>query len=214
MSSTAIRASGSASSGRLTTALWIAALAIGLYFVVGYVPRYLIWSEEMYGPYFWPRATILLPHLLGGLVAIVMGPLQFWPHIRNNYPMIHRVSGRIYLAAVLVGALGGMAMAVTSGVNVSYASGLFALAIAWLLTSGMALASILRRNFVQHKQWMVRSYVVTFAFVTFRVVDDTLLYFGIGERAEYVAMLTWACWAIPLLFAELVMQGRQVFARR
>ena len=178
------------------------------------VPRYLIWSELSYGAYFWPRAPILLPHLMGGLVAIVIGPFQFWSRIRNNYPKVHRISGRIYLSAVLVGALGGMGLAVTSGVNVSYAAGLFALAIAWLLTSGMALASIRRRNFVQHKQWMIRSYVVTFAFVTFRLVGDMLMYFGIGEPAQYSAMLAWGCWAIPLLLAEAVIQGKQVFARR
>ena len=214
MSSTAIHSSASSSNGHLTKALWIATLAIGVYFVAVNVPRYLIWSEISYGAYFWPRATILLPHLLGGLVAIVIGPFQFWPRIRNNYPKVHRISGRIYLSAVLVGALGGMGLAVTSGVNVSYAAGLFALAIAWLMTSGMALASIRRRNFVQHKQWMIRSYVVTFAFVTFRVVGDMLMYFGIGEPAQYYAMLAWGCWAIPLLFTEAVLQGKQVFARR
>ena len=183
-------------------------------FVAVNVPRYAIWSEASYGAYFWPRATVLLPHLMGGLVAIVIGPFQFWPRIRNNYPKVHRISGRVYLAAVLVGAVGGMALAVTSGVNISYASGLFALAIAWLLTSGMALASIRRRNFVQHKQWMIRSYVVTFAFVTFRITDDMLVFFGIGEPAQYYAMLAWGCWAIPLLLAETVIQGKQVFARR
>ena len=36
-----------------------------------------------------------------------------------------------------------------------------------LAISGMALIAIRRRNFIQHKEWMIRSYVVTFAFVTF-----------------------------------------------
>jgi len=214
MSSTTIEPSASTASGNLRNALWIATLVIGTYFVASYVPRYLIWSEASYGPYFWPRATILLPHLLGGLVAIVIGPMQFWPRIRNNHPKVHRISGRIYLGAVLVGATGGMGLALTSGINASYAGGLFALAIAWLLTSAMALASIRRRNFVQHKQWMIRSYVVTFAFVTFRVVSDSLVYLGVSEPLQYYAMLAWGCWAMPLLFAEAVIQGRQVFARR
>ena len=38
----------------------------------------------------------------------------------------------------------------------------------------MAFVAIRRKNLVQHKQWMVRSYVVTFAFVSFRLASDLL----------------------------------------
>ena len=104
-------------------------------------------------------------------------------------------------------------MALTSEVNLAYASGLFALAMAWMLTSGMALTAILKRNFIQHKQWMVRSYVVTFAFISFRIVDDVMAYYGLGGDTERRAMLAWGCWAVPLLLTETVIQGKQVFAR-
>lgn len=203
----------SAGKDRFVKILWIVVLAIGAYFVWDNVPRYLTLTEESYGPYYWPRAAYLLPHILGGLAAIVIGPFQFWSRIRNGYPRVHRISGRVYLSAILVGGLAGLAMALTSDRGVSYASGLFGLGIAWLSTSGMALAAIRRRNFLQHKQWMIRSYVVTFAFVSFRIVDDTLVYLQIGERLDYLPMLAWACWAVPLLVTELVIQGRQVFAK-
>ena len=107
-----------------------------------------------------------------------------------------------------------LAMALTSGVSLAYASGLVSLAVAWLAISGMALAAIRRRNFVQHKQWMTRSYVVTFAFVTFRIVDDVMTYYGLGEDTARLAMLAWGCWAVPLPVTELVIQGKQVFASR
>ena len=92
------------------------------------------------------------------------------------------------------------------------ALGFFSLAVVWLLTSGMAFAAIRRRNIVQHKQWMIRSYVVTFAFVTFRLGNNLMMYFGVGAQGGRGATLAWACWAIPLLVTELVLQGRQVFA--
>ena len=153
----------------------------------------------------------MFPHVLGGLVALVIGPFQFWAHIRNGYPKIHRISGRIYLISVLVGALFGMAMAVTSSRGLTFGSGLFALAVAWLLTSAMAFISIRKRNFVQHKQWMVRSYVVTFAFVTSRVIINLLGYYGIGQQIDRLSLVSWAGWALPLLVTELVLQSKQVF---
>jgi hypothetical protein len=213
MSASAARAVSSTSDHKIAIVLWWVALTIGVYFVARYVPPYLVWSEVSYGPYFWPRAGYLLPHLVGGLVAIVIGPLQLWPRIRNRYPRFHRISGRVYLGAIVVGSLAGIALALTSGVNAIYATGLLGLAAVWLLTGGMAFAAIRRRNIVQHKQWMIRSYVVTFAFVSFRIIDDTLGYLGIGERADNVAILAWACWAVPLVVTEAAIQGRQIFAR-
>jgi hypothetical protein len=191
-----------------------ALLAIAAYFVLKNVPRYFLWTEASYGAYYWPRAAFLFPHLLGGLVALIVGPFQFWARIRNGYPKVHRICGRIYLVSVLIGAVAGMAMAVTSSRGLAYGSGLFGLAVAWLLTSGMAFVSIRKRNFIQHKQWMVRSYVVTFAFVTFRVVNNLMIYFGIGQVTDRLGLLSWACWAVPLLLTELVIQGKQVFAGR
>ncbi len=190
--------------------VWVAILAVGAYFVIASIPYYLVWNAANYGPYYWPRSAILLPHLLGGLFAIVIGPFQFWSRIRNNHPKVHRISGRVYLISVAVGGVAGLLMAFTSDVNFVYASGLASLAIAWLLTSGMAFFAIRRRNFVQHKRWMIRSYVVTFAFVTFRVVDDVLSYYEIGEDAVRWGILAWACWAVPLLLTEIVLQGRQL----
>jgi hypothetical protein len=200
------------SSSRVLTGLaWALAVSIGAFFVLTYVPAYFIWSEKSYGPYFWPRAGILLPHILGGLVAIVMGPFQFSPRIRNSYPKVHRVSGRIYLTAVLVGAIAGIALAMTSSLGLAYGIGLFSLTIAWLLTSGMALAAIRRRNFIQHKQWMARSYVLTFAFVIFRLGSDLMSVLGVPMLDRFTVM-AWACWAVPLLITELVIQSKQVFA--
>ena len=104
-----------------------------------------------------------------------------------------------------------MGMAVTLGVSLTFAAGLFGLAVAWLLTSGMALASIRKRNFEQHKQWMVRSYVTTVAFISFRLVDDLMGYYGLRSSTDRQEILSWACWAVPLLITEVVLQSRQVF---
>jgi hypothetical protein len=198
---------------KATLALWLLTLAIGSYFVAVSVPQYFAFNEATYGPYFWPRAGYLLPHVLAGLVAIVLGPLQFWPRVRNGLPHIHRLTGRIYLGAILVGSIAGMALAVASPSGLAYRAGLFSLACAWLATSALAFIAVKRRNFVQHREWMIRSYVVTFAFVIFRLAVEGLNSLGGDPNVNGTAM-AWACWAVPLLVAEMVLQGRKVFAAR
>jgi hypothetical protein len=58
---------------------------------------------------------------------------------------------------------------------------------------------------------MVRSYVVTFAFVTFRVLDVALI--GAGMPLQQVFdFAAWSCWAVPLVVTEAVIQGKKIFA--
>src|SRR5262245_37425316 len=195
----------------LPATAWVAVLGITAYFLATRVPRYLVLSAQSYGPYFWPRSTWLLPHVLGGLLAILIGPLQFWSRIRRDYVQVHRWSGRLYLAGVVVGAIASFGLALTSKVTLTYAAGLASLGLAWLTTAGMAFAAIRHRNFAQHRQWMIRSYVVTMAFVTFRLVEDILEAKGIGTQAERLSLMSWACWAVPLLFTEVAFQAKSVF---
>ncbi|HVS91033.1 MAG TPA: DUF2306 domain-containing protein [Mucilaginibacter sp.] len=91
-----------------------------------------------------------------------------------------------------------------------FGSGLFMLALVWLLTSGMAYWAVRSRNFVQHREWMVRSFVTTCAFVTFRLFAKTLTDgFGVDFRVAG-AVMAWACWAVPLMFTEVFLQAAKI----
>jgi len=92
----------------------------------------------------------------------------------------------------------------------AFGSGLFMLAIVWLLTSSMAYWSALSRNFVQHREWMVRSYVVTCAFTTFRLFERVLTHkFGVAGDAA-ADIMAWACWSVPLVATELFLQINKI----
>jgi len=193
---------------------WLIILAALAWFVVRNVPRYFVVTPESYGDYFWPKVSWLLPHVVGGLFALVIGPLQFWPRIRRDYLQFHRISGRVYVVTVLVGAIAALGLASTIGADyAAYALGLTGLALAWLITTSMAFVAIRRKNIAQHKQWMIRSYVVTFAFVTFRIGDDWMNNSGIMSDQQRLAFLAWGCWAVPLLLTEVVLQSKAVFGR-
>lgn len=191
------------------------ALVIGgiLYFIGANVLHYFVFTETSYGKYFWQRTHWLLPHIAGGLFAILIGPMQFWPGMRARHLGLHRVAGWVYVCAVLLGACAGLGLATTIPSPPAYAVGLAGLSIAWLTTTTMAFVAIRRRHIDQHRQWMIRSYVVTCAFVTFRLFDDALGSAKIMGDDDRASVLAWGCWAVPLLVAEVVMQARAVFSR-
>ncbi len=194
---------------------WLAVLALLAYFVIKNVPRYFVFTPQSYGAYYWAKATWLFPHVVSGVLAAVLGPLQFWPRIRRDYLPFHRIAGRVYGIAVLIGSIASVGMASKVGADeAAYALGLTCLAMAWLTTTGMAIAAVRRKNLLQHQQWMIRSYVVTFAFVSFRLADDLMSTGNIMNGHERSSMLAWACWALPLLVTEVLLQAGSIFKRR
>ncbi len=192
----------------------LAALAAALLWFLSQKFHYFSdYSLASFGEYYWPRRLGLVAHLTGGACAISVGLVQLWLGLTNRANALHRLLGKLYGVAVLLGSVGGFYLAFTipSG-YLPYSSGLFMLCVAWALTTGMALYSIRTRRIEQHREWMLRSYTVTFAFVTFRLAS-TWLGRWIHVPADPVAdqldtTLAWACWAIPLLLAEPLIQLR------
>jgi hypothetical protein len=57
---------------------------------------------------------------------------------------------------------------------------------------------------------MIRSYVVTFAFVTYRALGEVMKTANVGAGEDRSTLLSWICWSVPLLITEVVLQGRSV----
>jgi hypothetical protein len=198
-----------ASAGRgASTILGFATLAALAFVAVAALPYFIRMNEIQFRQY-WPMRGWLLVHITMGMVALLTGPVQLWIGLKDIYPGLHKNLGFIYMAAVMLGAVAGYYLAFHTSGGVVFGSGLVGLATAWLTTTGLAFLAIKRHLYDQHKEWMIRSYVVTFAFVTFRAFESVLAAQGVS-LVERIGIASWFCWAVPLLLNELVMQGRKV----
>jgi uncharacterized membrane protein len=148
----------------------------------------------------------LLLHITSGMVALLIGPWQFSRRLRQRFVSLHRLSGRVYLIAVMCACTGAIRLAISTTFGKAFGVGLLALVLAWLTTSGMAYYAIRMRQISIHREWMVRSYVVTFAFVTFRIFNDYPPMMAWLPDADRANVVIWACWAIPLLITEVILQ--------
>jgi len=185
-------------------------LAAGaLWFIQQAARQYGVYDAVSYGD-LWPRRGGLIPHMAGGLVAITTGLIQLWLGATQRTGSLHRNLGRVYLGGVAVGSAGAFFLAITIERRYfAYASGLFMLGTAWVLTTGMAYAAIRKRAIERHREWMIRSYTVTFAFVLFRLADRLLIHWRVAPDDEIDAMVAWACWSVPLLLVEPLLQIRR-----
>lgn len=186
-------------------AMLVGASGLALYFIWANAIPYLTYDPTVFTADFWPRRFGLLPHLTGGGIAITAGVVQLWLGLTGRTGRLHRNLGRFYLGGVLVGSLGGFYLSFTA-VNPpgwTYRAGLFFLTCAWSATTAIAYLAIRSGKVGQHREWMIRSYIVTFAFVTFRLLDRVLDAWGIGPDADRANFLIWACWSVPLLAASV-----------
>lgn len=197
--------------GRVGLALVLAVVAgAALWFIIEKVLLYGSFDPGAYDS-LWPRRFGFLAHMSGGTIAILTGIAQLWLGHTGRTAGLHRPLGRIYVAAVAVGGAGGIYLAVTiTDGGFAYAAGLFGLAVAWLITTGMAVLAIHRRAIMQHREWMIRSYIVTFAFVTFRTFEHLLSSWKIAPDEQIGTFMAFACWVFPLLLAEPLIQLRKL----
>ena len=184
-----------------------------LFFIYDGVLQYFVWSEDAYGPYYWQYRVPLIVHIAGGFLALLAGLFQLWTGLSGSNMKVHPLTGRVYLVGVGVGTVGALILSVTSAVfGPTFGVGLFCMALAWISITSMAVYCIRKRNIRMHQQWMSRSYIVTFGFVTFRIITEYVPYeawWGL-TRPEISNATIWAVWVMPLIVYEIFIQSRDV----
>ena len=186
--------------------LWIFLVIFAGKFVLNVLPYFGL-EKEVFQRY-WDFKWWLMGHIVGGLLALLTGPFQFSETLRKRYPTVHRWIGRAYLAGILIGTISSTHLAWTSALAIhwTWAVSLQVLALAWICTAGMAYLSIMQGRILMHKEWMIKSYVVTFAFVTFRWLVALPAISGLGNFVERGPTVAWISWVIPLFITNIILQ--------
>lgn len=145
--------------------------------------------------------AILLVHVATALPALLVGIWEFLPSLRKGYALrLHRWFGKVYVAGILVSSTTGFVLALHNPHGWAARAGFATLAVTWFTTTWMAYSTVVARDLVAHRRWMIRSYATTLAVVTVRLLAKPK--FGIDAAAWYPVM-TWLCWVPNFLVAEI-----------
>jgi uncharacterized membrane protein len=210
MASSTLLMAGSGRS-RFNTVLWIS-LGLTALFVFITSEVLLVIDYRMYHAYRLQVIAdrhLLIPHALCGVIALLAGPIQFSSRLRQRHLKFHRVLGRIYVISVFIGAFTGIALAAgrpgMPGTSVQ--------AAAWIVCTTAALITARKRQIAQHRQWMVRSYAVTFTFVSSRVLNLWPRYWShLGDTLAAVGLIVFTL--VSLLVVDLGLHWRELTTRR
>jgi uncharacterized membrane protein len=210
MASSTLRAP---SSGRFNpkTAVWIF-LGLTALFVFITSELLLVTDYPMYHAYRLQVIAdrgLLIPHTLAGIFALLIGPINFSTRLRQRHLKLHRVLGRIYVVAVFIGAATGVVLA--SG-RPGF-PGTCGQAAAWIVCTTAAFITARNRHVTQHRQWMIRSYAVTFTFVSSRVLNLWPRYWShLGDTLSAVGVIAFTL--ASLLIVDLGFNWHELSTRR
>lgn len=142
-------------------------------------------------------------HAAAGTVMLFSGALALWIGWTRRLFAFHRWAGGAYLLTGTVTALAALWLTATNiHKNVALSSATGALAAAWLVTASMAFRAIRNRRIESHKEWVIRSYVLTWSFVFCRGLGELPL----GLSQDTGNALLWLTWIGPLMLCEVVLQ--------
>lgn len=180
--------------------LGIAAYAIGVY---GFLPLGALMHPDVRAT-FQANPVGIYTHVFASVVALALGPFQFFPRLRASHLQLHRWSGRLYLGVgVLLGGLAGLYMSFQAFGGATARIGFGCLAVAWLFTGLRAFLAIRRHDVASHRRWMVRNFALTFAAVMLRLYLPASMAAGIAFELAY-PVIAWLCWLPNIVAAELL----------
>ncbi len=159
----------------------------------------------------WPRHAghlpLILTHVTGGVSMIALGAGALFIGWTRRLFRWHRWVGRGYLllgsmAAILVFALG----AITPHEPKSLYIATDTLALTWLAVAAMGWRAARNRRFASHREWMIRSYVLSWTFVGCRLATMVDFYPWLG--IEGVTAAVWVNWIVPFVVCEIALRWR------
>jgi uncharacterized membrane protein len=145
----------------------------------------------------------LVIHVVAGVIALLVGPLQFVRRLRTRRPAFHRATGYVYITACAIGAPAGFVIALGTTSGPLAASGFALAALLWAAFTWRGLRAAIDRRFADHRQWMLRSWAMTAAAITLRLMlPFSGLVLGLGFYTAY-PVIAWLSWLTNLALVEI-----------
>ena len=153
----------------------------------------------------------LVLHVVGGVIALLVGPIQFLTSVRSRWSRSHRLSGRLYVIACAIGAPAGFMLALGATAGPIAGAGFAILALLWATFTWLGLRAAVQRRIDDHREWMIRSYAMTATAITLRLMLPASMMAGF-EFVEAYTVIAWASWLTNLAIAEYVIRRKRAAA--
>jgi uncharacterized membrane protein len=172
-------------------------------------------AEHYVGQPGWVRAALIVHAASAGL-ALLMIPVQLLTSRKRRLLVVHRFSGRVAVALMLVAAPSGLIVAQVSYAGLEGRLGFSALALLWGASALQTIRTARTGDLRSHRAWATRTFALGYAGVTLRLwlmvliaaqlpADDVASQLAFDRVYKLVPFLSW----VPnLLVAEWMIRRR------
>ena len=208
----------------LMVVVWFSTLLFGLYILAFYVASYLVepqkWNESLAGLHVaggsLANSGIGLHFLAGGII-LILGCVQLLPAIRQRVPLLHRISGRVYLLACLTTSIGGLifiaARGTIGGALMDIGFGLYGMLMFVCVLQTYRYAR--RQEFARHRTWALRLFALAVGSWLYRMEYGLWFMFAdaIGHqddfRGWFDGFMAFFFFVPNLLVVELILRAQR-----
>lgn len=157
-------------------------------------------TEYLY--FFYAHVYTSIFVLCSGFIAVFVKP-------KAAFRNLHRFFGKIYVILLLL-------LAAPSGIYIGfYANGgilakisFVILGILWWFTTYKAYLEIRKKNVLNHKKWMYRSYALAVSAITLRLWKVVLVYFFQPNPIDVYEVIAWLGWVPNLILIEILIKTK------
>jgi hypothetical protein len=158
-----------------------------------------------------PAPAVL--HIVCASLFCVLGALQFDAALRQRFPRLHRINGRVAAPSGIVAALTGLWMTAAYAIPVELQGPLLysvrmAVGLAMALAVTLSVHAVLQRRINQHKAWMVRAYALGQGAGTQVLILLPVTLMASPPTFIFRDVLMASAWGLNMVFAEWVIRRR------
>lgn len=144
-------------------------------------------------------------HVFSSMFALMAGFSQFSKKLLQSKPLLHRRLGYAYVINILcITGPAGLVMSFYANGGLYSRIAFVSLSVLWMLFTTMALYKAVKKDFIAHKTFMIRSYALTLSALSLRMWKVIFAeYSNMGPMDRY-RIIAWLGWGLNLLIAEFI----------
>jgi hypothetical protein len=170
------------------------------YFPPNFAADFLLGREGYFwGAYWWAFYT----HIAAGPISLVLGLILISQRFRLRFPQWHRRLGKTQIALILLLLTpSGLWMARYAATGTVAGIGFSLLAVVTAVCALFGWRAAVQRRFADHRQWMLRCYLLLCSAVVLRLIGGLASVTAVGGEWSY-PLAAWISWLLPLAIFEL-----------
>lgn len=143
-------------------------------------------------------------HVYSSIIVLLAGFTQFSTRLRQRFPKLHRLVGRVYILLVICFACpSGFVMAIHANGGWIAQTSFTILSVLWFRFTYIAYRSAIKGDWEKHRNFMLRSYSLTLSAISLRLFKWIIISNLALPPMDTYRIVALASWTINLAIVEI-----------